>query len=105
MTEKIRLTFAEYTKASAAGMSGPVGWCGCVGPQNGNKYCPCSMTILNLIIPEEQYLMEEMWVEEDRIYREELKKKRAEEKEDVRPVSAGVPGSFNKLAEFEKQLD
>lgn len=56
----VKLTYAEYKKASDAGLiTGHA--CACVGPQDDDEWCPCSMNILEKIVPEDQHLLTEEW--------------------------------------------
>ena len=73
-----KITYAQLKELSKSGMLGQP--CACLGPQNGNKYCPCNMNILNLLIPEDKILLEQEWDNKQKV-REELYKKRQEEKQ------------------------
>jgi hypothetical protein len=56
----VKLTYSEYKKASDAGLvSG--GACACMGPQGDDEWCPCSMSLLNKIVPEDQHILTDEW--------------------------------------------
>lgn len=64
----VKLTYAEYKKASEAGFcSGHA--CACMGPQDDDEWCPCSMNVLEKIVPEDRHLIEKDWKANGRLSR------------------------------------
>ena len=55
-----KLTYEEYKKACDAGMHRGAA-CSCLGPQDGNEYCPCSMSTLNMLTDDGQTKLKEIW--------------------------------------------
>lgn len=77
-----KLTYNEFKKAVDAGMSFG-GACGCVGPQDNEEFCPCSMNILNLLTHEGAEKLAQEW----RVYnikKEEIQKPKIETIRDKR---------------------
>lgn len=62
----VRLTYAEYKKACDAGLVGGRA-CACMGPQNGDEYCPCAMDVLDKIVPEDRHILTEQWRQNGRL--------------------------------------
>ena len=90
----MKLTYEEYKKAQAAGM-GYGSACCCLGPQDKDEYCPCSMRVLDLLTTDGQEKLKQDWtergyysrsvmeahyaeLEQDPIERNPLRKKRLE---------------------------
>ena len=73
---KPKLSYDEFKKAVDAGAI--VGHaCACMGPQDGNEFCPCSMNMLDLLTPEGRQKLASEWSEKKEIrqkkYEESLK--------------------------------
>jgi hypothetical protein len=67
MTQEVKLTYEEYLKALAAGMT-VGGACCCMGAKDDNEYCPCDMYILNMLTPDGQEKCKTHLKKQNRVY-------------------------------------
>lgn len=60
MTKKVKLTIKEFKKAVEAGMQASLP-CACIGVQEGDEFCPCENSILDMLNPAGQKELAAEW--------------------------------------------
>lgn len=67
------MTFEQFKNSNVVGSA-----CACMGPQDGDPYCPCSMNFLNMLIEEDRPKLMEMWREKGYLPHKEMIAKQLE---------------------------